>query len=67
MDITEEVMSLHIPDGQTLGQFMTLCRPVEGTICDSGLSVGVNSLMCCILDELKTCNAVMPYIFEGIR
>ncbi len=46
---------------------MTSCSQVEGTIHYSGLSIGVNFLMCHILDELKTYDAVMPYIFEGIK
>ena len=67
MDITGEVTSLRDCNEQTLGQFMTSCSQVEGTIRDSGLSIGVNSLMHCILGELKTCDTVMPYIFGGIR
>ncbi len=67
VDITGKVTLLHVRDGQTLGQSMTSCSQVESTIRDSGLSIGVNSLMLCILNELKMCDAIMPYIFEGIR
>ncbi len=37
------------------------------TIRDLGLTIGLNSLMQLILDELKLRNTVMPYIFEAVR
>jgi hypothetical protein len=66
VDISGEFNLLCVRDRQTLCQFMTSCSQVESTIRDSGLTIGVNSLMRHILDELKLCDAIMPYIFEGI-
>ncbi len=66
VNITEEASNLQIQDGQTLGQFMTSCSQVETAICDSGLTIGLNSLMHRILDELKLCDTVKPYVFEAV-